>query len=174
MKQFEYDDIDEDELVEDTTIDRHNLDEHWEVQAAINNKWSKRMRLVERLRNKYETDYRLLKAELFRRGRNGEFDIEGTMTDNALKNWVEDHEEFRKALRIRNKYTSIVGLLQSIMYTLNDRKKSLEEEVKLLLGGIYAEPNIPKEAKEGTEKQRTKSSQQKLNKKMKKRKPKKL
>lgn len=173
MKQFEYDDIDEDELVNDTTIDRHSLDEHWENQATIHNKWSKRMRQVERLRNNYETKFRLKKAELFKRGRAGEYDLEGSMTDNALRNWVEDHPEFGKLLKSRNKYTSLVGLMQGILYSLNDRKISLEQETKLLLGGIYSEPNIPKEAKEGTEKQRIKKSQQNLNKKM-KRKSKKL
>ena len=56
-----YDIINEDELVDDTTIDRHNLDEHWEDQAAIHNKWSKRLRQAVRYQNKATTDYRLIK-----------------------------------------------------------------------------------------------------------------
>jgi len=169
-----YDIIDEDELVNDTEVDRYNLDELAENQASIHNKWMSRLRAAIKLKVKYVGLYRLKKAELFRRGRSGEFDLEGTMTDNALKNWVEDHPEFRKLMKKRDKYVALVDMLQGIMYTINQRKDSIEEEFKMYQSGYFAEPRIKNEAREEVHKHTHQKQRETLNKKMKKRKARRL
>ena len=164
---IDYDIIDENELVEDTSIDRHSLDLHWQDQAAIHNKWSKRLRQALRLQEKHTTGYRLITAELFKRGRGGEFDLEGSMTDSAMKNWIESHPECVALLEKRNKYDALVNMLQGVLYTISQRRDALEQETKLFVSGYFAEPRIPTKAKEEVERETESELRKGLNKRMK-------
>lgn len=103
-------------------------------------------------RNDYdeaERDLELVEAEMDKliRDKPTEFGL-AKITDKSIEKAIIRSERYRKAkdevLRAKHR----VNVCQVAVYALDHKKKSIESLAQMAMGGLYAEPRVPKSAYE--------------------------
>jgi len=136
------------EYENDLKINKYKLHEEWELQPELYAKWATRVAeaLFERDQMKEELD--LVKAEIdgeIRRNPS-EFGFDKKPTEVAILNCIIESKKFQnitnKFLEAKRSYNIMLGVKEAMEH----RKKALESETSLWIGGYYSEPRLPKEA----------------------------
>jgi len=141
-----------DSFEQDRSVDKFALDDEWRIQSDLYFKWAKRSVDASLLVNITKDALEVRKAQIDKavRANPREFGIE-KVTNEALNNAATLDKEYRKLTEdlIQLKYEE--SMLEAAVKTMEHKKQSLENLVKLFLNNYYAEPSIPKQAKENEE-----------------------
>jgi len=144
---------------DDLRIDKYNLDYEWERQAQLYMKWAEAhaQAVLERDRAKELLD--LARAELDSQIRESpeKFGFDKKPTETAIANTILQQDRYREVYKNFVETTKNMNILAGAKEAMAHKKKALEGITQLMVSGYYAEPNIPKEAKEKSM-ERTKAS----------------
>ena len=159
---------------DDVKIDKYLLEEEWENQPALYEKWS--MLYAEAVDEKNTMNRKLdvhrAQVEFDIRQNPKKYGFNNKPTVGEVNAMVSIDEEVQKLTRILNKKTKQVNILNGVKEALNHKKSALENLVKLFLAGYYTKPDVPKQYREKIEEDlRMKSNENikdKLSKKMRK------
>ena len=116
-------------------VDKHHLDEEWEIQPSLVYKYSKQLVSAEKALNDLELDKDVLFAELDEKAREQE-----VSTEAKIKQWIIRQKEYQEVVKKRNNAKYEVGVLQGVVKAFEHKKKALERMVDLYLSNYWAEP----------------------------------
>ena len=149
---------------QDRNIDKYALDDEWRMQPKLYFKWAemsaKASLLVDRVKDALE----VRKAQIDKavRANPREFGIE-KVTNEALNNVAILDAEYRKLTEELIKLRYEENMFEAAVKAMEHKKQALENLVKLFLNSYYAEPSIPKQAKEVEEEKTENEQRRKLN-----------
>lgn len=130
-------------------LDKHNLDVEWENQPKLY--WQSAENLAS-ARAEYErakTEKELVEAELSKEIRSNPavFGLE-KVTENAIKETMVTTDKYKKAAGDLIERMHTKDLYEAEIYTLDNRKKALENLVQLHLANYFSSPKVPDKAGE--------------------------
>ncbi|KKM25022.1 hypothetical protein LCGC14_1599160 [marine sediment metagenome] len=133
---------------EDLQMDKHSLDSEWERQALLYMKWAEEYADAVLVRDRIKERVELIKAELYTEIVQGFIDLdEKKPTETAINNMILSEKKYKEVM---NKYLeskrdaeNLAGAKEGMQH----KKKAIESLTHLWLGGYYADPKIPAEAK---------------------------
>jgi len=141
----------ENEFQEDIKINRFRLDEEWERNPVLYDKWSKLAAAAERERMEADVDKDILRAKLYRRYRLDLAHSGEKYTDALIDACVKTDPEYRKAVEELIAMTESASIMLDKKWAFQQRKTSLEEIQQGILSGLYAKPNIMEDAEKARE-----------------------
>ena len=125
-------------------IDLDRLEEEWEKQPLLCFEFMSDLVEAREEMDRRKADLELTSAELDHEVRSHpeRFDLE-KITEPAIKATILRHDRYRVAYHDWLEAKSVVGILQAAVECVTDqRKKALENEVDLLLGGYWSKPRL--------------------------------
>ncbi len=133
---------------EDLTIDKHSLDSEWERQALLYMKWAEEYADAVLVRDRAKELVELVQAELYKKIVESYIkEGEKKPTEGAITNITIGKTKFKDAmnqyLESKRDAENLAGAKEGMQH----KKKAIEGLTHLWLGGYYAEPKIPAEAK---------------------------
>ncbi len=133
---------------EDRKVDKHALDDENVVQASLYGKWSDAQADAELESDTLKERVDLVKAELYIEIVQSYVDEgEKKPTETMIDNMILGKEKYKKAVSEYFKAKYNAKVLKGAVKSMSHKKSSLENLTHLWLGGYYAEPKIPAEAK---------------------------
>lgn len=152
---------------EDTSVDKHNLEEEWTKQSSLFLKWGEAHAeaITEKDRAKEKLD--IIKSEIDSdiRTRPEKYGFDKKPTEAAISSIILKHPKYTEVNNEVIKCNEEVNVLAVAKEAMNHKKKALENLTTLWVAGYYSDPDIPKEAKEIVAEKKTKLIKEKLNKK---------
>lgn len=149
---------------EDILVDRYNLDELWEKQASLYVRYAEAYadaqaetkRADERV-SLFKDDLEMVKAKLDAelRATWQEKEFKSQPTEAAISNWIIVQPLYREGVKkLRAARQDYIGRyrierrLKAAVQGFDHRRSALEYLSRLMLGGYYANPNMPREFKD--------------------------
>ena len=134
---------------EDLKIDNHSLDREWEKQALLYMEWSEKYAQAVLERDRAKERMELVRAELYEEIVNSYLNAgQKKPTETAIANEILSRSEYKKVNSNYAESVKNMNILAGAKEAMAHKKKALESMTQLWLGGYYAEPKIPSEAKE--------------------------
>jgi hypothetical protein len=134
------------DLAELDSIDLYSLEDEWKKQHGLYRYWSEKLAIAKTLVNLIEDKMKYRKASVDKDVRSypSRYGLDKA-TNEAINNVIILDSEYKKwaEMLIEAKYYSDV--LFGIIITLEHRRDSLKNEVKLFLNNYYAEPSNVRE-----------------------------
>ena len=156
----------ETEYNEDLKIDKYHLDEEWEDQPLLYMKWAERYAEAIHERDQLKEKMDLIRAQIDIEIRINPntfgFDRDKKPTESAISNRILEEEEYQTATEEFLSAKKSVNILQGVKEAMEHKKKALEAETSLFIGGFYSEPKIPQKAREDSSKAITESIRRRL------------
>lgn len=130
----------------DLQIDQGNLDIEWKKQAALFGEWGGKSVEASYQKDRKKEQLDLIKAKLdteYRKKLKNDKPKEAEILSNVLqdKRYIEVSEQYLVACKMAK-------ILEIATRSFEHRKRALEYLTKLFLRNYYAEPYVPKKAKE--------------------------
>jgi hypothetical protein len=123
----------------DTSVDKNNLEEEWEKQADLYDKYSKLANNAYHAYNTLKNYYNVVKGKAELEARAGEVDIGCKMTEKAIAAYLEQapvlvelNKEIAEAKYAYEMYNSAV-------FAMEHKKRALEYLTKLTLNNYYVQ-----------------------------------
>lgn len=125
-------------------LDKHNLDEEWTNQPALYWKSAENLAHARAAYERAKTETKVVEAELDKEIRTNPaaHGLE-KITEPAIKNTINLNPKYRKAVDDEILKMHIKDLYEAEIYTLDNRKKALENLVQLHLANYYSSPKLP-------------------------------
>jgi hypothetical protein len=124
------------------TIDKLQLDSQWEFHASYTDYWNDQLSETEKKMRNAKRAYEKKKASIELAYRTGKIKTDVKITEGSIKALVIDNPEVNKTLDDYNKLLYEAAKIKGILEAWDDRKRALENEVKLFGMGYFALPNI--------------------------------
>jgi hypothetical protein len=133
----------------DLKVDLYSLETQWEVQPELYMKWAKFHAEAISERDRLKEKLELVRSELSSdiRKNPAKYGLE-KVTEAAVNATVVEDQKFIMNNHILIDATENVNVLAGAKEAIIHKKAALENLVKLWLGGYYAKPEIPQEAKD--------------------------
>lgn len=155
------------EYEQDLEIDKYALDTECMEQPQKFIKWSERLAETTAERDRADQKVEVTKARLEKEMRSNPayYGLEKA-TDAAVKAAVIAHKDTQQAIEewIDAKYR--MSILFAAKEGMEQKRSMLENLIKLFLSGYWADPKLPKEAKEALANEGTEKQKALLNKKL--------
>jgi len=151
-------------LKDELRIDKYALDEEWQRQSLLYNKWAEAYAEAVEERDIAELELDVVEAELFESVKKDwrRYGLDRSPTDTRAKQIVKLQPQYREAYERYVKAKKNVNMIEAARRALEHKKKALEFITLLWLANYYAEPYVPKEARERMEDLNRKLIQEKL------------
>jgi len=142
-----YKKIEETTIAEDKKIDIYNLHRENQINPSLIEKYGKKWAKARRKKKAADKNMKVVYAQKEKEVRSNpeEYDIEGKVTEAAIKTAVSLSTEYEKAYKEYLDACEQEDLMDVGRDTVGDRRAALGEETKLFLAGYYSDPIIPKE-----------------------------
>jgi hypothetical protein len=139
----------EDKGFEDASVDMNRLDEEWAKQATLYHKWARRYANARLAYDTAEDRLEVAKAEADRdiRAMPSNFGLT-KITEERVKNTVVIHPDYQRAAEALRKARHTMNAVKAKVDSLDHKKYTLQDLVKLRLADYFAEPQPPEGAKE--------------------------
>lgn len=130
-------------MSEITEVDKHALDEEWEKQAALYEKYALLLAEAKEVLNKRKAKLDLITAEVGHNARKNpaRFGLD-KITDATIKDAVLRSKQHQKGMRLRIKAQHRVDVLEATVSALEHKKKALENLVYLHGQSYFAAPKF--------------------------------
>jgi len=135
------------EYQEDLEIDKYNLHEQWEIQPSLYIKWAEKSAEAMYERDKAKEQLDLISAEVEFEIRNNplNYGLKEKPTESAIKSKIIIDEKYIKSNENYLLSKKNAAIISGVLVALEHKKKALEAEVSLWLGGYYSEIKVPQE-----------------------------
>jgi len=155
---------------DDIIIDKFQLEEEWQKQPYLFEKWSTRYAEAVDEKDRLKLKIEVVKADIENDIRNDpkKFGLGDKPTVNAIAAVVTTNED---VVTLTGAYLDAVknsNILQGVKEAMNHRKSALENLVKLFLNSYYTKPDAPAEFVQKIEEEVAAESQEKIKKKLRK------
>ena len=133
---------------EDRKVDKYALDNENVIQASLYGKWAEALADAELESDTLKERVDLVKAELYIKIVQECIDKDKKKpTETTIDNMILGKEEYKKAVSEYFKAKHNAKVLKGAVKSMSHKKSSLENLTHLWLGGYWADPKIPAEAK---------------------------
>ena len=130
------------DYMKDLSIDPHDLPEEWMKQPVLFMQYIELASNACKLRDQAKENVDVVKAEVDAQIRkNPELFGVVKITENQVSNIILTNDRYKEAVSALHDANLKYALLQGAVRAFEQRKSALENEVKMLLGGIYSVPN---------------------------------
>lgn len=153
-----------DSFEQDRSIDKFALDDEWKIQSDLYFKWADRSAKASLFVDRIKDALEVRKAQIDKSVRSNPRDYGiDKITNEALNNIATLDKEYRELSEklIQAKYEE--NVFEAAVKTMEHKRQSLENLVKLFLNSYYAEPVIPEKAKKIEEAKIEEEHRRKLN-----------
>ena len=135
------------EYQEDLKIDKYSLHEQWEIQPSLYIKWAEKSAEAMYERDKAKELLDLISAEVEFEIRNNpqNYGLKEKPTESAIKSKIIIDEKYIKSNENYLLSKKNAAIISGVLVALEHKKKALEAEVSLWLGGYYSEVKVPQE-----------------------------
>lgn len=123
----------------DTTIDKHNLEDEWEKQAELYEKYAKAANNYYDAYNTLKQHYSVKRAEEEMLVRIGKKDIGCKITDKALSAYLDQETELVELNKEVAKAKYEYEMYNSAVFAMEHKKRALEYLTKLTLNNYYVQ-----------------------------------
>jgi len=143
------------EYQEDLAIDKYHLENEWDEQALLFMKWAERHVEALHIRDSLKDKMDLVKAQIDMNIRSEpvKFGFDKKPTEAAISNCIIEDVEYQKISAEYLQAKKDVNILQAVKEAMEHKKKALEAETSLWIGGFYSNPKIPDIARRTAEDQ---------------------
>lgn len=133
--------MEEKTINDDLRIDKDSLDEEWLMQSILNHKYGLFLAEAKQKWNRAKEKTKTIKSELILEANKGGKDLIGTSaTVASVDAWVRTQPEYKDAKEDEIECEFKVNILESAVFSFQQRKAALENEVQLWRGSYYGEP----------------------------------
>ena len=143
-------------IEEDSRFNKYELDTEWDLQPELYLKWSDAWADACLDRDELKETLDLVKATLDLEIREdpSEFGIDAgkKLTESAISSIILMQDKYKAASERYMKAVNQANKMLGAKIAMDHRKKALENETVLWVGGFYSSPKIPSEAREESEK----------------------
>jgi hypothetical protein len=128
-------------------IDKNNLDTECIHQEGLYEKYALRLEQAKADYAHQETVVEVTWAEVDKKIRGRAPEGGKAPTEGAIKSLITTHPQYKDEVKRLNELRHDVGILQVAVEKTQQRKRELDNLVRLWLGGYWADPRVPAEAR---------------------------
>ncbi len=141
--------IDEDNILE---VDIYSLEKEWAKHPKRNRLWSKKLAKAQLRLDEAKDAHKLVVAELGKSIREDPeaYDL-SKVTDKAVEQYIPLQDEYKASLTTINEAKYKVAMIESMVSALEDKRRALENEVKLFALQYFELPNVSQNIKDAFE-----------------------
>jgi len=163
-----YETIESTSLKDDEKVDIYNLHVENQLHPALVEKWGTRLVNAKdakrRLSRQLDLKYSEVELQIRQDPEGHGWNESGKKpTEAFIKSTVIAHDGYNKIYNDLLKAEHDLDVFTIATNVINDKRASIEGEIKLFLSGYYADPKVPKEFKEEERKEQSNDQKRKLN-----------
>lgn len=162
-----YETIESTSLKEDERVDIYNLHVENQLHSALVDKWGTKLIKAKDDKRRLNRQLELKYSEIEMRVRSdpdeyGWEEAGKKPTEAFIKSAVTAHDDYDKLYKEYLQIEHDVDVFTIAVSVINDKRASIEGEIKLFLAGYYSDPKIPKEYKQEERKEQSNDQKRRL------------